>query len=180
MMIDILSYPDPRLQKSGIVVSDINDSAVQKMIADMFETLYNTSNCCGLASTQMNFETPLAITVIDVSPQKNEPRCLINPTIVEQKGHTHYKEGCMSVYPQVLEAAVKRAEWVKVKALDASGKPLEIETDGFFAKCLQHEIDHLNGILYIDHLPRFRREKFDKKVKKLIKSPSCCPMPTKK
>ncbi|MAZ43558.1 MAG: peptide deformylase [Legionellales bacterium] len=169
MMIDILNYPDIRLKKCGDFVSDINDSYVQKMIADMFETLYNTKDCCGLASTQMNFESPLAITVIDVSPQKNEPRCLVNPIIIESKGHTHYREGCMSVYPSFIDAAVKRAEWVKVEALNEKGEKIVIESADFLAKCLQHEIDHLNGKLYLDLLPRFRREKIDKKIKKLLK-----------
>lgn len=173
-MIDILDYPDERLKTIGAEVSDIKDGAVQQMIADMFETLYNTDNCCGLASTQMNFDSPLAITVIDVSPQKNEPRCLINPRIIESKGHTHYGEGCMSVYPGYIEAAVKRAEWVKVEAQNEKGDLVTIESSDFLAKCLQHEIDHLHGKLFIDLLPRFRREKIDKKIKKLLKNRKTC------
>lgn len=168
-MVEILNYPNERLKQSGALVSNIQDSAVQKMIADMFETLYNTENCCGLASTQLNFENPLAITVIDISAQKNEPVCLINPKIIESKGHTHYNEGCMSLYPGHIEAAVKRAEWVKVVALDEKGAEVTIETADFYAKCLQHEIDHLQGRLFIDLLPRFRREKIDQKIKKLLR-----------
>ena len=169
MIIDILDYPDVRLKKRGAEVSDIQDAAVQKMIADMFETLYKTKNCCGLASTQLNFENPLAITVIDISAEKNEPICLINPKIVEEKGFTHTREGCMSVFPSHIEASVKRAEWVRVLAYDENGKQLDLETDGFKSKCFQHEIDHLNGLLFLDRLPRFRREKLDSKMKKIYK-----------
>lgn len=175
-MIDILMYPDPRLKKIGRKVDDPLAPEVQKVIRMMFETLYNTANCAGLAATQLDFADPYAITVIDLSTDKNEPLCLINPEIIERSGKTFEEEGCMSVYPDHIHKAIKRSEFITVVAQNEKGETIEIKTDGFLAKCIQHEVDHLNGILYIDHLSSLKRQMLDKQIKKiqrlLVKNPT--------
>lgn len=165
-IISILQYPDSRLKKRGKLVEKVDDQ-VKKVIDDMFETHYNSENCAALAATQLNFEDPLSITVIDFSEEKNQPLCLINPEIIERKGEQYEMEGCMSVYPEHIHEKVKRADWVKVRALDREGKPFEMEAEGFMAKCLQHEIDHLNGIIYLDRLSDLKRNRIIKKMKKI-------------
>lgn len=166
-VIPILQYPDPRLKKTGVSVDDIKDAVVQKMIADMFETLYATENCCGLASTQLAFEHPLAITVIDVSEKKDTPRCLINASILERKGEVAQPEGCMSVYPDYIHAHINRSAWVRVEAYDEKGKKSNFEAEDLWGQCIQHELDHLNGMLYIDHLSKLKRARMDKKIDKV-------------
>ena len=171
-MLRILQYPDPRLKTKASPVANVHDARIQRIIDDMFETLYNTAHCAGLAATQLDIKNPPRITVIDLSSTKNEPLCLINPHIVERQGIAYEPEGCMSVYPDILKNAVKRAERVTAKALDRAGNPIEIDTGEFLAKCIQHEVDHLNGILYIDHLSPLKRNILDKKVTKLRSNPS--------
>lgn len=165
-VVKILQYPDPRLKVEGEWIETIDDE-VKQVIDDMFETHYAASNCAALAATQLDFKTPKRITVIDFSDSKNQPLCLVNPKIIERKGEQNEVEGCMSVYPDYIHERVKRAEWIKVSALDRDGKSLEFEAEGFMAKCIQHELDHLDGKLYIDHLSSLKRRLVDDKIKKL-------------
>lgn len=168
-LVRILQYPDPRLKKQAKHV-DVWDDAVQKIIDDMFETHYHADNCAALAATQLDFQDPLRITVIDYSPDKNQPLCLVNPTIVASEGEQFEYEGCMSVCSgHDIYARVKRALRVKVQAYDRMGAPIEIEAEGYFAKCLQHEIDHLNGLLYLDRLSSIKRQRLIQKIQALRK-----------
>ena len=165
-IIRILQYPDPRLKLVAKPVEAFTDDVKQE-IADMFETHYAQDNCAALAHSQMDFAEPKRITVIDFSEEKNEPLCLVNPEIVEREGETNTPEGCMSVAVTAgVSARVKRAEKIRVKALDRDGKPLDFEADGFLAKCIQHEIDHLDGILFIDKVSDFKRRQLEKKIKR--------------
>ena len=167
-IIKILNYPDPRLKSVGEDVVDVHAPEIQKIIDDMFETHYNAENCAALAATQLDFIKPKKITVIDYSANKDEPLCLINPEIIATDGEQNETEGCMSVYPSLVHARVKRAMWVKVRALDREGKPIEFEAEGYRAKCIQHEIDHLNGLLYLDRLPKVMRRLVEEKIRKVI------------
>lgn len=161
-MLEVLQYPDERLRLKAEPVTDFGPET-QKIIDDMFETLYGSENCAGYAAIQMNIQKQ--IIVIDLSVEKNQPLCLVNPNIVDQQGDTYEPEGCMSV-PEVF-ASVKRAKWVHLQALDRHGNSFEIKDDTFLSKCIQHEIDHLNGILFIDYLSPLKRQRLDKKLKKL-------------
>lgn len=163
-IIRILQYPDPRLRKKGTFVKKVDDS-IRKIVSDMFETHYNAKNCAALAATQLDFQDPKRITVIDFSPQKDTPLCLINPVIIAREGEVSEPEGCMSV--QDAYENVKRSAKITVQALDATGQPIEFTAEGFMAKCIQHEIDHLDGKLFIDHLQSLKRYKIDEKIKKL-------------
>ncbi len=166
--VKILNYPDPRLKKNGQPVNQLDD-ATQQVISDMFETHYATHNCAALAATQLDFQKPLAITVIDYSQEKNEPMCLINPEIIDASGEQFEFEGCMSVYPDVFHEKVKRAQWIKVRAMDEKGDIKEFEAEGYLAKCIQHEIDHLHGLLFLDRLSPVKRKMVEQKIKKHIK-----------
>ncbi len=166
--IRILDYPDPKLKRVGKKVDVVNEE-VKKIIADMFETHYGTENCAALAATQLDFAEPLAITVIDFSENKDDPLCLINPEIIESDGEQFEYEGCMSVYPDHLHERVKRAERVVVSALNEQGERIELSAEGFMAKCLQHEIDHLNGLTYLDRLSPLKRQRLLDKLYKIKK-----------
>lgn len=165
-ILKILEYPDRRLKTVAKKVEKI-DAHIQKIIDDMFETHYNTENCAALAATQLDIQDPPAITVIDFSPAKDQPLCLINPEIIERSGEHEEIEGCMSVFPQQIHEKVKRAAKIKVRALDREGKQLEFEAEDFMAKCIQHELDHLNGKIYLDHLSRLKRTLTEEKIKKI-------------
>jgi len=164
-IIRILQYPDPRLGTKAERV-EVFDDALQKIINDMFETHYNTENCAALAATQLDFEKPKAITVIDFSPNKDHPLCLVNPEVVWRSEELlDEDEGCMSV-PGGIYETVGRSRRIKYKAQDRFGKPFEMEVEGFMAKCVQHEIDHLNGRIFIDYLSKLKRQRVDKKISK--------------
>lgn len=166
-MIKILQYPNPHLHIKTKLVTDVKDPRLQKIIDDMFETLYNTPNCCGLAATQLDIPEPVPrVTVIDVSERKNQPICLINPEVIATEGEYAEMEGCMSVYPDDIHAIVTRAAKVKIKALNREGDPIEMEGTGVLGKCFQHEIDHLDGIVYVQRLSPLKRERIDKRIKK--------------
>ena len=167
-IVQILQYPDPRLKKTGKWVEQVDDE-VKKVVADMFETHYNAKNCAALAATQLDFINPFRITVIDFSDNKDQPLCLINPEIIYREGEQVVPEGCMSVGGEIEDRIfeyVKRSLKIRVRALDLEGKPIELEAEGFMAQCMQHEIDHLDGRLYLDRLSSLKRERL---VKKLIK-----------
>ena len=166
-IINILQYPDLRLTRKAERVTDFTAVEVQQMIDDMFETHYNTENCAALAATQLDFVNPKHITVIDFSEEKNQPLCLVNAEIIYRAGETNLAEGCMSVAcaPGIYEK-VRRAEKIIVRAQDRHGQVLEINADDFLAKCIQHELDHLNGKIFLDHLSRLKRDIVDKKIAK--------------
>ena len=166
-MVGILMYPDTRLKTIARQVSDPLVPEIQAIVHEMFDTLYETPHCAGLAATQLDFKDPYAITVIDISKKHNEPLCLINPKIIDRFGETFEEEGCMSVYPDHIHKAINRAKKITVQALNEKGESIEITTDGFLAKCIQHEVDHLNGILYIDHLSALKRQRVEKQIKKI-------------
>ncbi len=159
--LDILHFPDSRLRNKAIPVAEVTDE-IRTLIDNMFETMYDAPGI-GLAATQVNVAK--RVVVIDVSLQSNEPLCLINPEILDQ-GETvvQTEEGCLSV-PDVFES-VQRPEQVKVRALDRTGTPFELEASGLLAICIQHEIDHLNGKLFVDYLSALKKERIRKRLEK--------------
>lgn len=157
----ILEYPDPRLRTTAKAVTDVNDS-VRKIIDDMFETMYAAPGI-GLAATQVNIHQQ--IIVIDTSEDKNEPLVFINPVItVQDAALESYDEGCLSV-PGFYEP-VERPIGIKVEALDKNGDAFVMEPEGLLAVCIQHEIDHLNGKLFVDYLSNMKRQRIRKKLEK--------------
>lgn len=163
---EILQYPDPRLQRKGHHVTAI-DTRISKIIEDMFETHYNAQNCAALAATQLDMPDPPHITVIDFSSKKDSPLCLINGEIIASEGKMQEEEACMSIMG--VYEKVDRAQKITVRAMDREGKPLEFEADGFMAKCIQHELDHLNGKIFIDRLSQLKRGRIDKKFDKWLR-----------
>lgn len=163
-IVSILQFPDPRLLQAGVRVEDVHAPDVQAMIKDMFETLYAQENCAGLASTQLDFAHPKQITVIDFSEKKDQPLCLINPEIIAREGESREPEGCMSVASAY--ELVKRAERIEIRYMTPKGDTVTAKHDGFMAKCMQHECDHLNGMLFIDHLSALKRIRIRDKIKR--------------
>ncbi len=161
----ILQFPDARLRRVAKPVAVV-DEHIRAIVDNMLATNYAANNCAALAATQLDMPEPPRITVIDLSEAKNQPVCLINPEIIEREGEQHEFEGCMSVGPGFIYEKVKRAAKIKVKALDRDGKPLEFIAEGYYAKCIQHEIDHLDGKLYIDHLSQVKRDRIRAKLRK--------------
>lgn len=159
-LLNILHFPDPRLRLKAVPVTGVDD-ALRQLLRDMFDTMYAAPGI-GLAATQVNVQKRLM--VIDVSEDKNEPRVFINPVVTERRGEEEMDEGCLSV-PGFYET-VRRAEWIRVSALDADGKPFELETDGLLAVCIQHEIDHLDGKLFVDYLSTLKRDRIRRKLEK--------------
>jgi peptide deformylase len=162
-LLNILHYPDQRLHTVAKPISKVDDE-VRKLIDDMTETMY-ASKGVGLAATQVNIHRRLV--VIDVSEEKTGATAYINPEIIEKSGQVDYEEGCLSV-PGFYET-VSRAEWVRVRALDRLGQPFETEADGLLAICLQHEIDHLNGKVFVEYLSLLKQNRIKNKMKKLEK-----------
>jgi peptide deformylase len=160
-LLDILHFPDPRLRRRAAPVGAVDD-ALRRMLDDMLETMYAAKGV-GLAATQVNIH--LCMLVADVSDDRDQPLFLVNPEIIARDGLQESEEGCLSV-PGFYEP-VTRAEQIRVRALDRDGQPLELETDGLLAVCIQHEIDHLDGKLFVDYLSEIKRQRIRKK---LIKS----------
>jgi peptide deformylase len=158
--LEILTFPDERLRRRADPVERV-DYGVRQLVDDMLETMYAAPGI-GLAAIQVN--VPKRVVVIDTSDEKNEPLCLINPEILERTGVEQMEEGCLSV-PGFFEN-VTRAERVKVRALDREGEPFELDTDGLLAVCIQHEIDHLDGRLFVDHISSLKRQRIRKKLEK--------------
>lgn len=156
----ILRYPDERLRTVAEPIAEVDD-AIRAQIDDMFETMYE-SNGVGLAATQVNFHKRLF--VADCSEDQNEPLVFINPEIIETDGHFTNEEGCLS-FPGVY-AKVERAGTVTVKALDRNGESFTKTADGLLAICIQHEIDHLNGKLFVDYLSKLKQDRIRKKLEK--------------
>jgi len=159
-LLEILEYPDPRLRTVAKPVEAVTDE-IRTLVDDMFATMYAAPGI-GLAATQVDFHQRLL--VIDVSEDKSEPLCFINPEIIEAEGNFKNDEGCLSV-PEIYEA-VERAERIRVKALDRDGKPFELEADGLLSVCIQHEMDHLEGKLFVDYLSEMKRQRLKKKLAK--------------
>ncbi|MET0103989.1 MAG: peptide deformylase [Sedimenticola sp.] len=159
-ILEILHFPDPRLRTKAKPVNSVDD-AVRKLVDDMFETMYKAPGI-GLAATQVDVHK--RIVVIDLSEERDQPLCLINPEIIAKEGVEEMEEGCLSV-PDISEK-VSRADRVKVSALDRDGNPFELEADGLLAVCIQHELDHLDGKLFIDYLSGLKRQRIRKKLEK--------------
>ena len=156
----ILEYPDPRLRTRAVPV-DAVDAELRELIDDMLETMYAAKGI-GLAATQVNVHRRLL--VADVSEARNEPRVFINPEILSSEGTEISQEGCLSV-PGYYDD-VERAERIRVRALDRQGKIFEADLDGLLAICVQHEIDHLDGKLFVDYLSEMKRQRVRKKIEK--------------
>ena len=156
----ILHHPDPRLRLKARPVVDF-DAALQVLVADMFETMYAAPGI-GLAATQIDVQ--LRILVADVTAEKSAPICLINPQILSAEGTEEMEEGCLSV-PGIFET-VTRAERIRVGALERDGALVEFLADGLLAVCIQHEIDHLDGRLFVDYLSFLKQTRIRKKLEK--------------
>ena len=159
-ILEILKFPDPRLRNHAKPAEKVDDD-IRRLADDMLETMYDAPGI-GLAATQVGVAKQLI--VVDISEERNQPLVLINPEVVAAEGEEEMEEGCLSV-PGFYEK-VKRAEKVKVKALDREGEAVELELDGLLAVCVQHEIDHLHGKLFVDYLSRLKRERIRKKLEK--------------
>jgi peptide deformylase len=159
-LLQILEFPDPRLRTRAQPVTQV-DASLRKLVDDLFETMYSAPGI-GLAATQVN--VPKRLLVIDISDRRDQPLVLINPDIVAREGVEETEEGCLSV-PGVFDK-VTRAEKILVRALDRDGKPFELEADGLLAVCIQHEIDHLDGKLFVDYLYELKRTRIRKKLEK--------------
>ena len=159
-LLNILHFPDERLRTIAQPVEEVDDG-VRKLIDDMFETMYAAPGI-GLAATQVDVHQ--RIITIDISEEKNSPLCLINPEIIEREGVQTYDEGCLSV-PGFYET-VQRSNKIKVRALGRDGQSFELETEGLLAVCIQHEMDHLQGKLFVDYLSEMKRTRIKKKLVK--------------
>lgn len=159
-ILNILEFPDPRLRNKATPV-EVVDSSIKQLINDMFETMYAAPGI-GLAATQVDVHKQ--VIVMDLSEDKTEPRVFINPEILEQHDIGTMQEGCLSV-PDIF-ADVKRAHRVKVGALDGNGDRFELDADELLAVCIQHEMDHLQGKLFVDYLSPLKRELVKKKLAK--------------
>ena len=159
-ILDILHFPDPRLRNKAKPVAQVNDS-IRRLVDDMLETMYEAPGI-GLAATQVNVAKQ--VVVIDLSEEKDDPLVLINPEIVEKDGVEKMEEGCLSV-PGIYEL-VSRANHIRLHALDRDGNPFEMEADELLAVCIQHELDHLEGKLFVDYLSSLKRQRIRKKLEK--------------
>jgi peptide deformylase len=160
-LLQILHHPDPRLREKAQPVERF-DAALQRLIDDMFETMYAAPGV-GLAATQVGIAQRVAVMDCAVEEGKREPLVVINPEILEPAEPEEVEEGCLSV-PGVRDK-LKRYKRLKLRAQDGQGKPYELEAEGLLAQCIQHEVDHLNGKLYIDYLSSLKRERLMKKMR---------------
>jgi len=156
----ILHFPDPRLRTVAKPVAEVDDT-IKTLVDDLAETMYDAPGI-GLAATQINVHQ--RVIVIDINQDKNELHVFINPEILEKRGEEEMEEGCLSV-PGIYET-VRRADWVRVRAQDRDGNNFELETDGLLAVCIQHEIDHLDGKVFVDYLSRLKQQRIQKKLEK--------------
>ncbi len=159
-LLPILRFPDPRLKKIAAPVTKIDDS-IRRLIADMAETMYEAPGI-GLAATQVDVHKQ--VVVIDVSEDRNDLLALINPRLENFQGHQEGEEGCLSV-PGIFEK-VERAERVTVHYQDADGQARTLVADGLLAVCVQHELDHLNGTVFVDHLSQLKQTRIRNKLAK--------------
>jgi peptide deformylase len=159
----ILEYPDPRLRIRAEPVTKF-DTELKTLVADMFETMYAAPGI-GLAATQVDVHK--RILVCDIGVESKQPLCLINPEILRAEGKTNAEEGCLSV-PEFYDF-IDRAAAIRVRAFDPDGKAFELDTEGMLAVCIQHEMDHLEGKLFVDYLSELKRERLKKKAVKKAK-----------
>jgi peptide deformylase len=159
-LLPILRYPDPRLHTKAARVASVDDT-IRKLAADMAETMYEAPGI-GLAATQVNVHRQLV--VIDVSEDKSQLRVFINPEILDREGECEGEEGCLSV-PGIYET-VKRSQKVRVRALGLDGKPFELEAEGLLAVCIQHEMDHLQGKVFVEYLSMLKQNRIKAKLAK--------------
>ncbi|HZW59093.1 MAG TPA: peptide deformylase [Woeseiaceae bacterium] len=159
-LLKILEFPDPRLRKKARPVDAVDDE-LRRLVDDMFETMYAAPGI-GLAATQVDVHRRLL--VADVSPDRNEPHVLINPAILARDGVAYTEEGCLSV-PGYYEE-VERAGHIRVRYLDRDGATMERDMDGLLAVCVQHEMDHLEGRLFVDYLSEAKRQRIRKRLEK--------------
>ncbi len=159
-LLPILRYPDPRLHRKATLVTEVDD-ATRKLIADMAETMYEAPGI-GLAATQVDVHK--RVVVIDVSEDKSKLFAFINPEILDRSGEQVCEEGCLSV-PGIYEK-VTRSERVKVRALDPQGEPFTLEAEGLLAVCIQHEIDHLDGKVFVEHLSQLKQSRIKARLAK--------------
>jgi peptide deformylase len=162
-ILQVLYHPDPRLRIKAAPVALVDDE-VRSLAADMMETMYAAPGI-GLAATQVNVHRRLL--VVDVSETHDQPLCLINPTLLQKDGVERMEEGCLSV-PGVFEE-VERAERIRVRFQDLEGRTVEQDADGLLAVCIQHEMDHLEGKLFLDYLSPLKRSRITKKLTKAQK-----------
>ena len=165
MILEILKYPHPLLKKQSVEIEEITPE-IRELAANMLETMYETDGI-GLAAPQIG--EPIRLITVDVTgpEERTDPRIYVNPKLELMGEDVESEEGCLSVVDY--RAPVVRSEKVKLTALDIDGKPVELEADGILAVCLQHECDHLDGKLFIDHISRLKRNMYDAKVKKWAK-----------
>lgn len=159
-LLNILHYPDPRLRNRAEPIERVDDD-IRRLIDDMFETMYDAPGI-GLAAVQVGVSKQLI--VLDITEDRQDPRCLINPVILESSGVEKMDEGCLSV-PGIYEP-VERAARIRYRALDRNGEEFEDEAEGLLAVCIQHEIDHLDGKLFVDYLTELKRQRIRKKLEK--------------
>jgi peptide deformylase len=162
-LLPILEYPDPRLRLRAEPVTKVDDR-IRRLIDDMLETMYEAPGI-GLAATQVDVHE--RVIVIDISERNDDPVCLVNPEILEKEGSISSEEGCLSV-PEFFEF-VDRAEKIRVTARNRDGKSIELEAQGVLAVCIQHEMDHLEGKLFVDYLSSLKRERVKKRFTKRAK-----------
>jgi peptide deformylase len=160
-LLPILRYPDPRLHKVAEPVARV-DQEIRQLVTDLAQTMYAAPGI-GLAATQVDVHK--RVIVIDISETKDQLLVLINPQIVQSRGEAECEEGCLSV-PGIFETVV-RAESIRVQALDQFGKPFELEANGLLAVCIQHEMDHLVGKVFVEYLSRLKQDRIVKKLKKM-------------
>jgi peptide deformylase len=159
-ILNILNYPDERLRTVAQPVSEVTEE-IQQLTDNMLETMYAAPGI-GLAATQVNVHQ--RVIVMDISEDKSQPLVFINPEIIEKDGEQEFDEGCLSV-PGIYET-VQRAEHIKIRALDREGEEFEMEATGLLAVCIQHEMDHLMGKLFVDYLSNLKRQRIRKKIQK--------------
>ncbi len=166
-LLPILEFPDPRLRTRAAIVdpAELATTAFQTLFDDMFETMYQAPGI-GLAASQVDVHKRFM--VIDVSDEHDDPRVFVNPKLTARAGEQVYQEGCLSV-PNIF-ADVTRAATITVEALDRHGRPFTLDADGLLAVCIQHEIDHLEGKLFVDYLSPLKREMVRKKLLKAKRS----------
>jgi len=159
-LLPILHYPDPRLHKHAAPVPEV-DETIRRLVKDMAETMYAAPGV-GLAATQVDVHK--RVIVIDISETHDDLLVLINPEILESRGKSECEEGCLSV-PGIFEM-VTRAEWVKVRALGIDGKPFVREASGLLGVCIQHEMDHLKGKVFVEYLSKLKQNRIVSKLRK--------------
>lgn len=159
-ILPILHYPDPRLRNKALPVERV-EADLLTLLDDMLQTMYEAPGI-GLAAPQVNVAK--RVIVIDISKERNQPLYLVNPEIIERRGESRMEEGCLSV-PYIYEP-VERAEWIRLRALGRDGFAFEMEAEGLLAVCIQHEIDHLEGKLFVDYLSEIKRSRIRKKLEK--------------